>query len=133
MERRCPKYEGGRSDAQQHPPLGRAREQVLAQAVGNPMALIELSRVIAADPAAGRGWAAEPLPPTERLAAVIAGLYGTLPESAHEALLLAAVADSPDLPAAAGPGLPPEALAPARQAGLIRGDSSGPQFTHPLI
>jgi len=120
-------------DAQPHPPRGRAREQVLAQASGNPMALIELSRVIAADPAAGRGWAAEPLPPTERLAAVIAGVYSALPKSAHEALLLAAVADSPDLTAAAIPGLTAEALAPAEKTGLIRVDSSGPQFTHPLI
>jgi DNA-binding CsgD family transcriptional regulator len=120
-------------DAQPHPPRGRAREQVLAQAAGNPMALIELSRVIAADPAAGRRWAAEPLPPTERLAAVIAGLYGTLPESAQEALLLAAVADSPDLTAAAVPGLTADALAPAEKAGLIRVDISGPHFTHPLV
>ncbi len=120
-------------DAQPHPPRGRAREQVLAQAAGNPMALIELSRVIAADPAAGRRWAAEPLPPTERLAAVIAGLYGTLLESAQEALLLAAVADSPDLTATAVPGLTAEALAPAEKAGLIRVDSSGPHFSHPLV
>lgn len=34
-------------DAQPCPPRGRAREQVLAQAAGNPMALIELSRLIA--------------------------------------------------------------------------------------
>src|SRR5690349_20630758 len=62
-------------DAQPHPPRGRAREQVLAQAAGNPMALIELSRIIAADPEAGRRWAAEPLPPTDRLADVIAAQY----------------------------------------------------------
>ena len=41
-------------EAQPNPPRGRVREQVLVQAAGNPMALIELSRVIAADPAAGR-------------------------------------------------------------------------------
>ena len=51
-------------DAQPRPPRGRAREQVLAQASGNPLALIELSKVIAADPAAGRLWADEPLPLT---------------------------------------------------------------------
>ncbi len=65
---------------------GRAREQVLTQAAGNPMALIELSRVIAADPAAGRRWAAEPLPPTERLAAIIAARYARpAPASASRA------------------------------------------------
>ncbi len=119
-------------DAQPHPPRCRAREQVLAQAAGNPMALIELSRVIAADPAAGRRWAAEPLPPTERLAAVIVGLYRELPRATQEALLLAAVADSPDL-AAAIPGLTADALASAENTGLIRVDSSGPHFTHPII
>ena len=40
-------------DAQPQPPRGRARDLVLAQSAGNPMALIELARVIAADPAAG--------------------------------------------------------------------------------
>src|SRR5580700_4252681 len=39
-------------DRQPRPPRGRARTQVLAQAAGNPMALIELATVIADDPAA---------------------------------------------------------------------------------
>jgi len=83
-------------DAQPRPPRGRAREQALEQAAGNPMALIELSKVIAADPAAGTG---EPLPPTQRLAAIITGQYHALPAATRRALLLAAVADRPDLPA----------------------------------
>jgi len=81
-------------DAQPHPPRGQAREQVLAQAAGNPMALIELSKVIAADPAAGRTWAAEPLPLTDRLTAIMAAQFADLPGSAQAAVLLAAVADS---------------------------------------
>jgi hypothetical protein len=105
---------------------------VLAQAAGNPLALIELSKVIAADPAAGRRWAAEPLPLTGRLTAVMAARFATLPGAARAALLLAAVADSPDL-AAAMPGLTAAALAPAEAAGLIRLDGPGPQFTHPLV
>src|SRR5713226_2252994 len=44
-------------DGQPRLPRGRARAQVLAQAAGNPMALIELAKVIAADPAASRRWA----------------------------------------------------------------------------
>jgi len=120
-------------DEQPRPPRGRARELVLAQAAGNPMALIELSRVIAADPAAGRRWATELLPPTERLAAIVAAQYGSLPRSARAALLLAAVADSADLTAAAVPGLTATALAPAETAGLIRVGSSGPHFNHPLV
>jgi hypothetical protein len=103
-------------DAQPHPPHGRAREQVLAQAAGNPMALIELSRIIGADPSAGRRWAAELLPPTERLAVIITGLYGTLPPATQEALLLAAVADSPDMPLLPRPrhSGPPPAARPGR-------------------
>src|SRR6202040_1615784 len=45
-------------DMQTRPPRGRARAQVLAQAAGNPMALIELAKGIADDPAASRRWAA---------------------------------------------------------------------------
>ena len=91
-------------DEQLCPPLGRARAQVLSQAAGNPMALIELARVVADDPAASRRWAAEPLPLTDRLRAVIASRFAALPEQARAALLLAAVADGPDLGAAAGGG-----------------------------
>ena len=120
-------------DAQPRPPRGRAREQVLAQASGNPLALIELSKVIAADPAAGRLWADEPLPLTGQLTAIMAARFAALPGPTRTALLLAAVADSPDLTAAAVPGLSPGALAPAEAAGLIRMDRPGPRFTHPLV
>jgi DNA-binding CsgD family transcriptional regulator len=113
-------------------PHGRGREQVLAQAAGNPMALIELSRAIAADPAAGRRWAAEPLPLTERLTAIMAAQFGALPQSARAALLLVAAADGPDLTAAGIPGLTAGTLAPAERAGLIKVGRLGPQFTHPL-
>ena len=37
-------------DGQPRPPRGRGRAQVLAQAGGNPMALIELAKVVADDP-----------------------------------------------------------------------------------
>ncbi|MGW2960386.1 AAA family ATPase [Streptomyces sp. NPDC001220] len=118
-------------DAQPHPPHGRLREQVLAQAAGNPLALIELARMIAADPDAGRRWTAQPLPPTGQLTAIMAAQYVTLPAAARSALLLAAAADSPDLTTAI-PGLSADALAPAEAAGLIRLDTPGPQFAHPL-
>jgi len=120
-------------DVQPYPPRGQAREQVLTQSAGNPLALIELSKVIAADPAAGRTWAAEPLPLTSQLTAVMAKQYASLPQATRAALLLAAAADSPDLTAAALPGLSAAALAQAEEAGLIRLDTPGPQFTHPLV
>jgi AAA ATPase domain len=120
-------------DGQPHPPRGRAREQVLAQAAGNPLALIELSKMIAADPDAERRWAAKPLPLTNQLTAIMTAQYAALPGAARAALLLAAAADSPDLTAAAVPGLSADTLAPAEAAGLIRLDAPGPQFTHPLV
>jgi DNA-binding CsgD family transcriptional regulator len=122
-------------DAQPRPPRGRARAQVLAQAAGNPMALIELAKVITDDPAASRRWAAEPLPPGDRLTAVITSRFAALPEPARAALLLAAVADGPDLSAAtmavSGPGA--QTLMPAEQLGLVKVDRTGLQFSHPLV
>ena len=118
-----------------HPPRGRARRQVLAQAAGNPMALIELAKVIANDPAASRRWAAEPLPLTERLSAIITSRFAALPEQAQAALLLAAVADGPDLRIAASRGAGPDAraLTPAEQLGLVTVNRTGLQFSHPLV
>jgi DNA-binding CsgD family transcriptional regulator len=119
-------------DAQPRPPRGRVREQVLSQAAGNPLALIELSKVVAADPGAGRGWASEPLPLTGRLTAVLADRFTTLPQQTRTALLLASVVDNPELTAAV-PGVTAAALGPAEAAGLIHMDESGPRFTHPLV
>src|SRR5580658_2924081 len=122
-------------DGQPRPPRGQARAQVLAQAAGNPMALIELATVIADDPAASRRWAAEPLPLTDRLSAVLTSRFAVLPEPTQAALLLAAVADDPDLSAAAtavsGPGA--QTLAPAEQLGLVKVTRAGLQFSHPLV
>jgi DNA-binding CsgD family transcriptional regulator len=122
-------------DAQPHPPRGRARAQVLAQAEGNPMALIELAKAIADDPAASRRWAAEPLPLTDRLSAVLRSRFAALPEQAQAALLLAAVADGPDLSTAASHGAGPDALAlaPAERLGLVTVDRTGLRFSHPLV
>ncbi len=120
-------------DAQPRPPRGRSREQVLAQAAGNPLALIELSKMIAADPGAGRRWTAEPLPLTAQLTAIMTSRYAALPPAARGAVLLAAVADSADVTAVALPGLTADGLAPAEAAGLIRLDTAGLQFTHPLV
>jgi DNA-binding CsgD family transcriptional regulator len=119
-------------DAQPRSPRGRAREQVLAQASGNPLALIELSKVIAADPAAGRRWADEPLPLTGRLTAIMAARFAALPGQTRAALLLASAADSPDLTASV-PGVSATALAPAEAARLIQMDGPAPRFTHPLV
>jgi DNA-binding CsgD family transcriptional regulator len=122
-------------ERQPRPPRGRARAQVLAQSAGNPMALVALAKAIAADPAAGRRWAAEPLPLTDRLMAVIGAQLTALPEETRAALLLAAVADSPDLTAAVGGTRGPDAdsFVAAEQQGLVTVDKTGVRFAHPLI
>jgi hypothetical protein len=114
-------------DQQPLPPRGRARQQVLSQAAGNPMALIELALAIAADPAAGRRWDAEPLPLTDRLTAVFTAQLAALPAAARHALLLASVAGSGDGAAAAKvlSGLEPGVLARAEELGLGQGGNSG--------
>jgi DNA-binding CsgD family transcriptional regulator len=86
-------------------------------------------------PAASKRWAAEPLPPGDRLTAVITSRLATLPERTHAALLLAAVADGPDLGAAAGRVAGPDAqtIAPAERLGLVNLDRNGLQFSHPLV
>jgi DNA-binding CsgD family transcriptional regulator len=118
-------------DSQPTPPRGRARDQVLTQAAGNPLALIELSGMVAEDPDAGRRLATELLPLTSQLTAIMAARYTALPDRAKAGLLLAAAADSGDVTAHAG-GLTMETLTHAEAAGLIRIDAAGPQFTHPL-
>jgi DNA-binding CsgD family transcriptional regulator len=122
-------------DGQPRPPRGQARAQVLSQGAGNPMALIELARVVAADAGASRRWAAEPLPLTERLRSVITARFAALPEQARAALLLAAVADGPDLGAAArqAGGSDAQALAPAEQLDMITVNRTGLHFSHPLV
>jgi DNA-binding CsgD family transcriptional regulator len=130
-----PSQAGRLLDQQPRSPLGRARRQVLAQAAGNPMALIELARAIAADPTAGRHWDAEPLPLTDRLTAIIAAQLTALPAPTQHALLLAAVADRTDSEAAASRMSRQEhvALVPAEQLGLIKVDTAGVKFSHPLV
>jgi DNA-binding CsgD family transcriptional regulator len=122
-------------DGLPRPPQGRARVQVLGQAAGNPMALVELAKVVADDPAASRRWAAEPLPLTDRLSAVMTARFSALPEEARAALLLAAVADGTDLRVAASHGSGPDAraLTPAEQLGLVKVNRTGLQFSHPLV
>jgi DNA-binding CsgD family transcriptional regulator len=142
-------------DSQPHPPRGRARGQVLAQAVGNPMALIELAKVIAADPSVGRRWGAEPLPLSRQLSAVLTARFAGLPEPTRAALLLAAIAGSPGPGAGTGPGpgagtgpgpgagtsaaaggtygLAADVLAPAERLGLVKVNRTGLQFSHPLV
>jgi DNA-binding CsgD family transcriptional regulator/tetratricopeptide (TPR) repeat protein len=122
-------------DEQPCRPAGHVRRRVLDQAAGNPLALIELAKAIAADPAAGRGRLAEPLPLTDRLTAVFAAQLAALPEPAQTALLLAAVGDGADSATAASRlgGVKCDVLIPAEEAGLVTVDRERVCFAHPLV
>jgi DNA-binding CsgD family transcriptional regulator/tetratricopeptide (TPR) repeat protein len=123
-------------DSQPCPPQGRARAQVLAQAAGNPLALIELARAISDDPAVERTCAGLPLPLTSRLSAAFAGGIGHLPVATRHVLLILAAAEGVtdrDAIVRAGLRFDPEVLAPAEELGLITVDTAGARPRHPLI
>jgi len=123
-------------DAQKNPPQGYARAQVISQAAGNPMALIELARAISADPTAVRRWANEPMPVGGRLTSLITTQVTSLPEATQAALLYAAVADSSNPPGnqpLIGISFDPEVIQPAEALGLVTLSAHELTFSHPLV
>ncbi|HEX4221735.1 MAG TPA: AAA family ATPase [Pseudonocardiaceae bacterium] len=121
-------------DRQPNAPRGLVRDRVLAEAAGNPAALIELSAVVASRPNDG-DWARDLLPLSPGLAARYADELGELPEEGRDALLLASAADPDDLELVVCrlPGLSAEKLAGAEVAGLVRIGPGGIEFVHPLV
>ncbi|MEV7094991.1 AAA family ATPase [Amycolatopsis sp. NPDC051045] len=114
-------------------PTGRARLEVLQQAGGSPLALLELGR------AAARGGTSvlpgRPLRGDRRLAAMYAGRLGELPEATRRLVVYAAAADGTDLAttmAAAGSD-DLSAWTPAERAGLLTVTAEGVAFRHPLV
>ncbi|MEU9978167.1 AAA family ATPase [Streptomyces sp. NPDC051014] len=128
-------------DAQPDPPRGRARAEILRQAAGNPLALIELPRALArgrvagaAEAGAGAGGAALPL--TARLENLFAADLAGLPAPTRQALLLVAAAGTADLAdlIRAAPELDVVlALDPAERAGLVRVADGLVLPRHPLV
>jgi DNA-binding CsgD family transcriptional regulator len=106
------------------------RYRVLAEAGGNPLALLELPRVVSA--AAGQG----PLPLTDRLRDAFESQLAGLPEPTRTVLLVAALEGTGDLTAilrAAGQfGATLADLDPARTAGLAEVTATL-TFRHSLI
>lgn len=120
-------------DRQPAPPTGRARAHILEQAAGVPLALVELARAAGRDPATADDGT---LPLTDRLEAIFAADLPELPPETRTLLLLAAAAESAELPvilSAAGPAASPDAWLPAERAGLVRIDDDHLRFRHPLI
>ncbi|MFE2416266.1 ATP-binding protein [Streptomyces hokutonensis] len=119
-------------DRQPQPPRGRVRAQILDQAAGNPLALIELARAFARHPGGSDLGPFGSLPLTARLEHLFAADLPTLPPATRRALLLVAAAGNAqlsDVPDAGGP----EVWEPAEQAGLVRVDGGRAGLRHPLV
>ena len=113
------------------------RERLVAEAQGNPLALLELPIALRdAEPA--RRQLADVLPLTDRLQAVFASRIQALPAPTIDLLLIAVLDGTGDLRVleAAAPGEPGlDDLAAAERARLVHIDESAARlvFRHPLI
>ena len=113
------------------------RDQLVAEAGGNPLALIELSRGLSA---AERAGSVTPLilpaSPVSRVQQAFGARIGGLPEACRRAVLVAALGGLADLAevsraiAASGGSLTD--LAVGERAGLVRVTPAGVIFSHPL-
>ncbi|HEU4425520.1 MAG TPA: LuxR C-terminal-related transcriptional regulator, partial [Pilimelia sp.] len=114
------------------------RERVLAEAAGNPLALVELPVAVRyiADGVVSTGW----LPLTTRLEQAFAARVSGLPTATRLLLLVAALNEgdvlSQTLAAAAvvgGAGLGADDFLPAVEARLVEVDEARVSFRHPLM
>ncbi|MFF1901914.1 BREX system ATP-binding domain-containing protein [Kitasatospora sp. NPDC058218] len=116
-----------------------AAQRVLREAAGNPLALVELPRQLAAEQRRGVVPLPDRLPLGRQLERMFAGRLTAVTPSAGRLLLLAALAAGPDssggvwLRAVAGQGAQ-EALEQIEAGGLARLDPAGRLvFRHPLV
>lgn len=111
------------------------RRRVLAEARGNPLALLELPAGLrGTDPGPG---APETLPLTSRLQLAFHGRVSHLPPATRTLLLVAAADHTGELGtilrAAAGLGAGVADLPPAQDTGLVTVDGTALRFRHPLV
>ncbi|WP_164842383.1 ATP-binding protein [Actinoplanes solisilvae] len=120
------------------PALGRpARDRILAEAEGNPLALVELTRGVTDGGLAEAIALPARLPLTSRLEQAFAASVERLPRPTQDLLLIAAASSEPwirEIEAAANRlDLGLADLAPAEQAGLVRTTGHELRFRHPLV
>jgi DNA-binding CsgD family transcriptional regulator/tetratricopeptide (TPR) repeat protein len=113
------------------------REWLLAEAAGNPLALLELPKGLSDAQLEGRAALPEAIPLTARLRSAFEQRVGRLPAATRATLLIAALDDGEQvatvLRAAGETGLPEDALDSAEQAGLLRVVGGRIDFRHPLV
>ncbi|MFF3838747.1 AAA family ATPase [Streptomyces sp. NPDC001930] len=129
--------------AERHPDLTPAvRRRLLAEAEGNPLALLELPVPLSLAQRTQRCALPTVLPLTERLRTVFSERVGALPDATRKLLLLAVLDGTGDLhllsrtgdASGTSPELSPAELSPAEEAGLVRVDTRAGRlvFRHPL-
>jgi DNA-binding CsgD family transcriptional regulator len=113
------------------------REWLLAEASGNPLALLELPRGLSVAQLEGHAALPETTPLSSRLRSAFVQRIDRLPAETRNALLIAAVDDSGDLAAVVGAagevGLSADALDSAERVGLLRAVDGTILFRHPLV
>src|SRR5262245_18616813 len=113
------------------------RDGLLAEASGNPLALLELPGALSEEQRTGREVLPDPIPLTDRLQHAFAARIERLPEPTQTRLLIVALDDTGDvavvLNAGARLGVTTEALEPAEAAGLVHPTGAAIAFRHPLI
>ena len=112
-------------------------DQLVRATGGNPLALVELPRLMSMPELAGAIPEHEPPPIGSLLQAAYEQRISALPESCRDALLVVALLDSADRrmvdASLNGLGLGIDDLTPAEEAGLVSFTSEGPVFRHPLV
>jgi DNA-binding CsgD family transcriptional regulator len=113
------------------------REWLLAEAAGNPLALLELPSGLSTAQLEGRAALPETTPLSSRLRSAFVQRIDRLPAETRTASLIAAVDDSGDVAAVVGAvgetGLPADALDSAERVGLLRVVDGSIVFRHPLV
>jgi DNA-binding CsgD family transcriptional regulator len=113
------------------------REWLLAEAAGNPLALLELPSGLSPAQLQGRAALPETAHLTSRLRSAFTQRIDRLPAETRTALLIAAVDDSGEVAAVVGAvaeaGLPANALDSAERDGLLRVVDRRLVFRHPLV
>ena len=116
---------------------GPVREWLLAQAAGNPLALLELPSGLSVQQLQGRAALPETTPLSSGLRAAFLQRVERLPAETQTALLIAALDDRDEVAtlmrASGEAGLPADALDAAEQDGLLRIADGTVEFRHPLV